>query len=98
MTVSKPPSFARALRAVRSAKLLSQEDFALVSSRTHISALERGIKKPTIGKVEELSAVCGVHPLTLLVLAYCRSGRRSEVEQVLSKVRSEIDGLADLKL
>ena len=49
---------------------MSQEDFSLVSSRTYVSSLERGLKSPTIQKVEELASVLNVHPLTLLALAY----------------------------
>ena len=98
MSTSKPPSFARALRAVRNAKELPQEAFALVSSRTYISTLEREIKQPTIAKVNELSSVCEVHPLTLLTLSYCRTGRRAEVEHLLSAVRQEIEDLGSLEL
>lgn len=43
--------FAAALRLVRKAKGLSQEDFGDVSSRVYISELERGIKSPTVAKV-----------------------------------------------
>jgi transcriptional regulator with XRE-family HTH domain len=35
-----------------------------------MSSLERGIKSPTISKIEELASVIGVHPLSLLALAY----------------------------
>ena len=98
MKTSNPPSFARALRAVRAAKGLPQEAFALVSSRTYISALERGIKQPTINKVVELSEVCEVHPLTLLTLSFCRTGRRAEIEQLLALTRAELGelGVTDL--
>jgi transcriptional regulator with XRE-family HTH domain len=93
MKTVKKPSFARALRAVRQAKALPQEAFDLVSSRTYISTLERGIKNPTIAKVTELSAVCGVHPLTMLALSFCRTAKRSEYDQLLSTVRAELEAL-----
>jgi transcriptional regulator with XRE-family HTH domain len=93
MKSSKPPSFARALRAVRNAKQLPQEAFDQVSSRTYVSVLERGLKSPTISKVSELAGVCGVHPLTLLLLSFSRSGKRTELEQLLTTVRCELDSM-----
>ena len=62
----------------------------MVSSRTYVSALERGIKMPTISKVVELSEVCGVHPLTLLVLSFCHNSGHAEVQRILSTVRQEL--------
>jgi len=59
-------AFGIALKKARKSKNKTQEDFALVSSRTYISSLERGLKSITIEKLEEISAVIGVHPLTLL--------------------------------
>ena len=49
---------------------LTQEDFGLVSSRTYLSGLERGLKSPTLGKLEQIASVMQVHPLTLLALTY----------------------------
>ena len=62
--------FAQALRRIRKAKGVSQEAFALASSRTYVSTLERGLKSPTLSKIDELADVLGVHPLTLLMAAY----------------------------
>lgn len=64
------PSLPAALRTIRKARGLSQEAFSDVSSRTYLSSLERGLKSPTLNKLEELCEVMGVHPLTLLTLAY----------------------------
>lgn len=36
---------------------LTQEDFGLVSNRTYLSALERGLKSPTIDKLQEIAQV-----------------------------------------
>ena len=62
--------FAQELRRIRKAKGVSQEAFALASSRTYVSTLERGLKSPTLSKIDELADVLGVHPLTLLMAAY----------------------------
>jgi transcriptional regulator with XRE-family HTH domain len=70
---SKPKNqnnFAQALRLIRKAKGVSQEAFALTSSRTYVSTLERGLKSPTLSKIDDLAEVLGVHPLTLLMAAY----------------------------
>lgn len=85
----KPPrsSFSRALRLARNARGISQELFDEVSSRTYVSALERGLKSPTLPKVDALSGVLGLHPLTLLALSYGSS--LADVEKVLARVDSE---------
>ena len=70
---SKPKNqnnFAQALRFIRKAKGVSQEAFALTSSRTYVSTLERGLKSPTLSKIDDLAEVLGVHQLTLLMAAY----------------------------
>jgi transcriptional regulator with XRE-family HTH domain len=63
-------AFAAALKQARSAKRLTQEDFSNVSSRTYVSTLERGLKNPTLDKIEDLAGVMRLHPLTLITLAY----------------------------
>jgi transcriptional regulator with XRE-family HTH domain len=87
----KPPrnQFGLALRAVRKARGLSQETFGLQSSRTYVSTLERGLKSPTLNKIDELSEVMGVHPITLLVLAYAGPDR-SNATTLLQAVTSEL--------
>ena len=76
MTAFKP-SLPDALRRIRKARGLSQEAFSDVSSRTYLSSLERGLKSPTLNKIEDVCAVLDVHPLTLLVLAYAGSDPKS---------------------
>ena len=83
-------SFANALRKLRKAKGLSQEAFSLASSRTHISALERGIKKPALDTVEELAEVLSVHPLTLLTLAYANETLDESAESLMVRVQKEL--------
>lgn len=70
MQMELKSSFGQALRLIRKKKAKTQEDFSVISSRTYLSALERGLKSPTIDKIDELAQVIGVHPLTLLVAAY----------------------------
>ncbi len=86
-------SFPDALRAVRKAKGIAQEAFDVVSSRTYVSSLERGIKSPTLPKVDALAGVLGVHPLTLLALAYCPNGGAG-LSNLLDVVKREAQALS----
>ena len=90
---SKKPSFANALRTARVARGLSQEALGELSSRTYVSTLERGLKSPTLSKVEQLASMLHVHPLTLLVMTYANTGSASDVDQVLAKVRAELQSV-----
>lgn len=81
--------FAKALKAVRLAKRLSQEDFGLVSSRTYVSSLERGNYSPTLNKVDELAEVLGIHPLVLLTLTYAKSQAHDDVQELLAGLESQ---------
>ncbi|MYM92458.1 helix-turn-helix domain-containing protein [Duganella vulcania] len=82
--------FGAAFRAVRLARGLTQEDFAHESGRTYISELERGLKQPTLQKIDELAVPLTVHPLTLLILAYLKKFDDQSCEELLCLVRSEL--------
>jgi transcriptional regulator with XRE-family HTH domain len=83
-------AFAQALKTIRKARGLSQEAFSDVSSRTYLSSLERDLKSPTLNKLDVLCEVMGIHPLTLLTLAYAGDGQR-KADQLLAFVRQELD-------
>jgi transcriptional regulator with XRE-family HTH domain len=95
-TANASNRFANALRETRSSLGITQEDFGVVSSRTYVSSLERGIKVPTLSKIDELASVMGIHPLTLLTLAYAKSSDPKAVAHVLEIVRNELDAKFDL--
>lgn len=84
-------SFPAALRSLRKSRGLSQEAFSDVSSRTYMSSLERGLKNPTLSKVDELCEVMEVHPLTLLALAYGLDAKGAD--KLLAQVQRELAGL-----
>lgn len=87
----KPTStFSVALRTARTARGLPQEAFDRVSSRSYVSCLERGLKQPTVAKVDELSAVLDLHPLTLLTLAYLGDPDQPSLTDLLNLVRAEV--------
>jgi transcriptional regulator with XRE-family HTH domain len=81
----------KAFRWVRLSKKLTQEDFSENSGRTYISELERGEKKPTVAKIDELSTSMGVHPLTVLTLAYVGKNPSASTDKLLKQVRNEVD-------
>ncbi|MBA6418121.1 helix-turn-helix domain-containing protein [Pseudomonas sp. 5Ae-yellow] len=87
-------SLARALKAVRKARGLSQEAFSDVSSRTYMSTLERDLKSPTLSKLAELCEVMEVHPLTLLTLAYTENDQH-KTSQLLDRVQRELDAIVE---
>lgn len=82
--------FAKALKTVRLARRLSQEDFGFVSSRTYVSSLERGNYSPTLNKIDELAEVLGVHPLVLLALTYSKSNAFDEIQELLLGLESQL--------
>ena len=85
-------AFAKALKDIRKAQQLTQEDFGLISSRTYLSVLERGLKSPTLDKIEALADVMSVHPLTLLTLTYMYANRCS-LEKLSTRVCLELQRL-----
>jgi transcriptional regulator with XRE-family HTH domain len=87
------PAFAASLRTFRKSKGVTQEDFSEVSSRTYISQLERGLKSPTLDMLESLSQPLGVHPLSLLALAYLKAEEGESLDKVLARVRDEVEGV-----
>ncbi|MBI3897511.1 MAG: helix-turn-helix transcriptional regulator [Gammaproteobacteria bacterium] len=80
----------RALKEIRKARELTQEDFSVVSSRTYMSTLERGMKSPTIEKIEAIAETMKVHPLTLLAFAYVKAGNYRNADELFKKIRAEL--------
>lgn len=87
-----PPQndFSTALKLARKACNVSQEAFGFVSSRTYVSSIERGLKQPTLNKVDELASVLGIHPLALLALSYLTSDGSTAQESLLADVSREL--------
>lgn len=91
MKSSPRNQLARALRMARHALGVSQEGFGDVSGRTYVSQLERGERHATLSKVDDLASVLGLHPASLVALAYLPA-RPSEasVDALLASVRAEL--------
>lgn len=87
-------AFGQALRHQRKAKELSQEAFSNISSRTYLSELERGLKNPTLIKIEELATTIGVHPLTLLTECFSLKDGE-EIEEIFARITSDLASMQD---
>ena len=84
---------ARSLKLARRAKGLVQEDFSDVSGRTYLSEMERGVKSPTLEKIDALARVMKLHPLTVIALAYAQNLQARDIESLLNRVRGETEAL-----
>lgn len=84
---------ARSLRLVRKAKGIAQDHLSDVSGRTYLSEIERGIKNPTIEKIDALARAMNVHPLTVLALAYLPQLREQDLDVLQDRVSKEVLGL-----
>jgi len=85
-------AFAVALKTARKAQGRTQEDFSNVSSRTYLSTLERGLKSPTLDKLQSLAEVLELHPLTILAFTYALAEGCSAGD-LLARVENELKGL-----
>ncbi|KJH77463.1 helix-turn-helix domain-containing protein [Pseudomonas sp. ES3-33] len=84
-------AFAIALRNTRVRHGLTQEDFGIVSSRTYLSTLERGLKNVTLEKASELAERMDVHPLTLLVECFLLLDPAADFDSLIERIRHEIE-------
>lgn len=84
--------FGAGLQRVRKARGLTQEDFSEVSSRTYLSSLERGMKSPTISKLDALATAMGIHPLSLLALAYLPA-TQEECAELCERITAELSSI-----
>lgn len=84
---------ANAIRTIRKSRGLTQEDFGVVSSRTYLSSLERGLKSPTLDKLEDIAQVLGVHPATMVLLAYVQQAEPAGRELLLKEISEEVKKL-----
>jgi len=83
-------AFGLALKKVRNSRNLTQEDFSTVSSRTYLSSLERGLKSPTLEKINQLAGTLDVHPLTILVATYVARDADLDVEGLFQTIKDEL--------
>lgn len=87
--------FGQALRDFRQARGLSQEDFTEVSGRTYLSCLERGLKSPTVEKLDALARTLSIHPVTLLAHCYQLSEPDVSQAQLIERIKAELSLLSE---
>ncbi|WP_116388796.1 helix-turn-helix domain-containing protein [Cupriavidus taiwanensis] len=85
-----PRNFGRALRTARRLRGVSQEALDSVSSRTYISSLERGLKSPTLEKVDQIAGALAIHPVTLVAYSYLDSGDSDGFDRLLGQIEDEL--------
>lgn len=79
-----------AIKEIRLSKELTQEYFSDISSRTYMSVLENGRKKPSVDKIDSLANAVGVHPLTILTLSYLIANEGLSLADLQKKVSDEL--------
>ena len=87
-------AFGSALREVRLRKAIAQEQ--LGASQSFVSTVERGIRSPTLEKLEEFAERLEVNPATLIVLM--QIGVDGDENALLKEVRDEIRALRESSL
>nr|WP_116298573.1 helix-turn-helix transcriptional regulator [Cupriavidus taiwanensis] len=83
-----------ALRAARKLRGLPQEALDSATSRTYMSSLERGLKSPTLDKLDQIANALDLHPLSLIAFCYIGRSPTSEFDEVLRRVKEELELLA----
>lgn len=84
-------AFGKSLKEIRIMKGVTQESFSEVSSRTYVSMIERGLRCPTLEKVDEFAAVLGVHPLAILCLTYLHVEGHQNLDRLFDRIRKGLD-------
>lgn len=84
-------AFGLALKKARKFRNLTQEDFGIVSSRTYVSTVERGLKSITLEKLDEIATVVNLHPLSLVTLAYLQTNNQVTLEDLINQITSELN-------
>lgn len=85
---------AHALRTARKLRRLPQESLDTVSSRTYVSTLERGLKSPTLDKLDQIAGALDVRPVSLLAYSYLHDGNL-DLGMFLDQVEREVQLLLE---
>ena len=93
--MTHPMGIGKAIRVARTARGLTQEDFSDISSRTYISSLERGLKSPTLEKVDQIATILRLHPVTLVALSKLQTPDAMAVQHLVKQVLAELAELGN---
>lgn len=86
-------ALALAIRTARRTRHLTQEDFGIVSSRTYMSTLERGLKSPTIDKLDEIGQTLKMHPVSVILAAYVLHAGPEDEKATVERIIEESSAL-----
>ncbi|RJG12919.1 XRE family transcriptional regulator [Pseudomonas cavernicola] len=80
-------AFGEAIRRMRERKELPQEGVG--ASQSYISSIERGLKSPSLEKIEKIATVMGVHPMSILATGFLLKEPGLSLDDLLNKIRRE---------
>jgi len=86
-------NFGQAMKSLRSARGVTQEDLINATSRRHIGRIEQGQQIPSIRSIESLATSLQIHPLTLVAAAYCSDLDAKCLAGLLSTVQADLSRL-----
>jgi transcriptional regulator with XRE-family HTH domain len=88
--ISSKVDFGGALQRLREARGVTQEDLLPRSSRRSVGRIEHGGQVPSFRTIDRLAEGLEIHPLTLIVLAYCQNSSSAAVTQMFDEVKSDL--------
>ncbi|WP_406226974.1 helix-turn-helix domain-containing protein [Pseudomonas siliginis] len=83
-------AFAAALKGMRTLRHMPQQRFFGTTSRAYMTHLEQGRRGPGLAKIEDLAAVMGVHPVSIVVECYLQKNPEMDLESLLEKIRQDL--------
>lgn len=86
-------AFGKALRQARKNLRMTQAEFTQNSSRTYFSNLERGLKCPTLDKVNQLANTMNISFASLMVITLMHFKNEHDVDIVMRDIRAELESL-----
>lgn len=89
-TIPAAIDFGRALQQLRDARGVTQEDLLPRSSRRSVGRIEQGTQIPSFRTLDRLAEGLKIHPLTLILLAYCQNPNAESVNQMFETVKSDL--------
>lgn len=88
--ITSEVDFGRALQQLRDARGVTQEDLLPRSSRRSVGRIEHGAQVPSFRTIDRLAEGLNIHPLTLIVLAYCQNSSATSVTQLFETVKADL--------
>lgn len=76
---------------------LVQEDFEPITSRSYISALERGKYSISMDKLNDLSKLIGMHPVSMMFQTYLVYDEKISALELISIIMEDLKKVEDLK-